>query len=226
MAKLESALSTERCLKEELIFTKDELATKLHTVEETLTAECDKLRTELSETHVQLEASYRSCANLEQSLASEKSDKEVILKEKEMLNCQLVDLKEVMDNMSKEIKEKNDSIVAVQVYTSLSLSLSLSLTHSYTNIFMYVHMHTQTCYQASLNASKSEFEAAQLEWKENQAQLQEQIWTLEGDKTRLEAQTSQLTSQLHEAQSNLEQQEKCSKQDADKVSKQTRHTCV
>ena len=87
-------------------------------------------------------------------------------------------------------------------------------------------MHTQTCYQASLNASKSEFEAAQLEWKENQAQLQEQIWTLEGDKTRLEAQTSRLTSQLHEAWSNLEQQEKCSKQDADKVSKQMRHTCV
>ena len=116
MVKLESALSAELRLKEELILTKDELATKLQTVEETLTAECDKLRTELSETNVQLEASYRSCADLEQSLTIEKGEKEVILKEKETLSCRLVDLGEVMETMSKEIKEKEESIVAVQVH--------------------------------------------------------------------------------------------------------------
>ena len=112
---MESALSAEQRLKEELILAKDELATKLHTMEETLTAECDKLRTELDEANVQLEASYRSCADLEQFLASEKSEKEVILKEKETLSCQLVDLGEVMETMSKEIKEKDDSIAAAQV---------------------------------------------------------------------------------------------------------------
>ena len=115
MVKLESALSAELCLKEELILAKDELTTKLQTVEETLTAECDKLRTELGETNVQLEASYRSCADLEQSLASEMGEKEVILKEKDTLSCQLVDLGEVMETMNKEIKEKEESIVAVQV---------------------------------------------------------------------------------------------------------------
>ena len=115
LVKMESALSAEQRLKEELILAKDELATKLHTMEETLTAECDKLRTELDEANVQLEASYRSCADLEQFLASEKSEKEVILKEKETLSCQLVDLGEVMETMSKEIKEKDDSIAAAQV---------------------------------------------------------------------------------------------------------------
>ena len=112
---MESALSAEQHLKEDLILAKHELATKLHTVEETLTAECGKLRTEIDDANVQLEASYRSCANLEQFLASEKSEKEVILKEKENLSCQLVDLGEVMETMSKEIKEKDDSIVAAQV---------------------------------------------------------------------------------------------------------------
>lgn len=115
MAKLKSALSAEQCLKEELILTKDGLATKLQTVEETLTAECDSLRSELGETSVRLEASYGSCADLEQSLASEKSEKEVIMREKETLSCQLVDLGEAMETMSKEIKEKDESMVAVQV---------------------------------------------------------------------------------------------------------------
>lgn len=75
------------------------------------------------------------------------------------------------------------------------------------------------CYQASLSESKSELEAAQLEWKENQAQLHQQIKALEGDKASLEAQTSQLSSELSEAQSNLEQQERSSKQGADQVTR-------
>jgi chromosome segregation ATPase len=112
---MESALSAEQCLKEELILAKDELAAKLQTMEATLTAECDKLRTELSAANVQLEASYRSCVDLEQFLASEKNEKDLILKEKETLSCQLVDLGEVMETMNSEIKEKDDSIVAIQV---------------------------------------------------------------------------------------------------------------
>ena len=115
MAKIESNLSAERCLKEELILAKDELATKLQTVKETLTAECDKLCTELDEAKVQLETSYQSCADLEQSLASEKSEKEAILKEKDTLSCQLVDLGEVMETMNKEIKEKEENIASTQV---------------------------------------------------------------------------------------------------------------
>ena len=156
MAKLESALSAERCLKEDLIRTKDELATKLQSVEEFLTAECNKLRTELGEVNVQLEASYQSCGDLEQSLASEKSEKEVVLKEKDALSCQLVDLGEALETMTKEIKEKDESVASIQVHRTCMYDyvcaneilwiipiiifsmLVLSLFHAH----MHTHTHT------------------------------------------------------------------------------------
>lgn len=123
---MESALSTERCLKEELICTKDELVTKLQSVEESLTAECDKLHTELGEANARLEASYQSRTNLEQSLASEKSEKAAVLKEKDTLSCQLVDLGEVLETMSKEIKDKDESIASIQVHNMICVYVCAS----------------------------------------------------------------------------------------------------
>ena len=87
----------------------------------------------------------------------------------------------------------------------------------YDCVFLQLHILDNSSYQMSLNQSKSDFEAAQLEWKENQGELHLQIAALEEDKTRLEGHTSLLSSQLQQVQSNLEQLEKSSKQGVDEV---------
>lgn len=72
--------------------------------------------------------------------------------------------------------------------------------------------------QTSLDKSKTDFETAQLEWKDSQDQLSQQVVALQEVKERLEAHVSQLSNQLEEARCNMEQQEKSTMQRAEKVS--------
>ena len=74
------------------------------------------------------------------------------------------------------------------------------------------------CRQTSLDKSKNDFETAQLEWKDSQNQLSQQMVALQEVKESLEAQVSQLSNQLDEAQCHMEQQVKSTMQGAEKVS--------
>ena len=102
LAEMETSLSAERNLKQELSHDREELATKLREIEEKLTIERDELRSELDELNVLLKVSQQKCVDLEQSLTSERSDKETILSEKETLSCRLVDLDWMLERMNKE----------------------------------------------------------------------------------------------------------------------------
>ena len=115
LAEMETSLSAERNLKQELSHDREELATKLREIEEKLTIERDELRSELDELNVLLKVSQQKCFDLEQSLTSERSDKDTILNEKETLSCRLVDLDLMLETMNKEMKVKEDSIVSIQV---------------------------------------------------------------------------------------------------------------
>ena len=73
---MESNLSAERGAKQELAQAKDELATELERVKETLSSENDKLSFELVEAKRCLEVVQLKCVGLEESLAREKKEKE------------------------------------------------------------------------------------------------------------------------------------------------------
>ena len=142
IAHIETTLTAERCLREEISSSKNRLATTLQTVEESLTAERDKLRTELDEVNARMETSTQTCINLEQCLASEKSEKEMVLKEKDTLSCTLVDLREVMGTMKKEMTEKDETIASTRVCVCKCIYVC---TCESTCRYKRVHIDTHVC---------------------------------------------------------------------------------
>lgn len=112
---MESSLSAERSLKEELTLARDELAAQLKGAKESLTAERDKLLAELDEAIKHLETLQQNCVCLEQSLANEKNEKAVIINEKEAMSCQLVDLGLTLEAMKEDMKVKEENITCLQV---------------------------------------------------------------------------------------------------------------
>ena len=94
---------------------KDELATELVRVKETLSSEKDQLSFELVESKRCLEVVQLKCVGLEESLAREKNENIVIVKEKEALSCRLDDLELKLETVNKEMELKNESIVSLQV---------------------------------------------------------------------------------------------------------------